>query len=274
MVDLTHLPDPWSGLRQFTAARIALGRAGASLPTAEVLDFALAHAAARDAVHAVLDVDMLKADIEPLRLPVLVLATLARDRLTYLQRPDLGRRLDEESRAILKERAQTWAGSPCDGGGCDVAFIIADGLSAPAAQRQAPALLARLAPMLMGPGLRVGPICIVRQARVAVEDEIGQALGAKVAVILIGERPGLGTAESLGAYLVFDPRAGRTDAQRNCISNIRPGGLNSDDAARTLNYLITESIRRRISGVGLKDERPALGTAGSVAVLPDPPGES
>ena len=249
MAQETHLRDPWSALPRFTAARIALGRAGASLPTAEVLDFAIAHAAARDAVHAVLDLDALLADIEPLQRPVLVLATLARDRLTYLQRPDLGRRLDEESRTILDNMT---------GSESDVVIIIADGLSSPAAQRQAPPLLARLLPMLAGAGLRVGPICVVRQARVAVEDEIGQALRTRVALVLIGERPGLGTAESLGAYLVFDPRVGRTDAERNCISNIRPGGLNSADAAETLLHLITASLRRRISGVALKDERPAL----------------
>lgn len=249
MAQETHHSDPWSALRRFTAARIALGRAGASLPTAEVLDFAIAHAAARDAVHAGLDVEALRADIEPLQLPVLLLATLARDRLTYLQRPDLGRRLDQESRLAL---------DAARGSETDVVFIIADGLSAPAAQRQAPPLLARLLPMLAGTGLRVGPICIALQARVAIEDEIGEALGAKLAVILIGERPGLGTAESLGAYLVFDPAPGRTDAQRNCISNIRPGGLGTPAAAQTLHYLITESLRRRISGVGLKDDRPAL----------------
>jgi len=249
MAQETHHDDAWSTLRRFTSARIALGRAGASLPTAEVLDFALAHAAARDAVHAVLDVDALNAALAPLGLRTVALATMAGDRQIYLQRPDLGRQLDEPSREQL---------GALKGPEVDVAFIVADGLSAPAAQRQAPPLLAALLPMLARAGLSVGPVCIVTQARVVVEDEIGQILGAKVAIILIGERPGLGTAESLGAYLVFDPRAGRTDAERNCISNIRPGGLSSADAAQTLHYLITESLRRRISGVGLKDERPAL----------------
>lgn len=251
MPEFTHFDDPWTSLRRFTSARIALGRAGASLPTAEVVDFTIAHAAARDAVHAALDVEALSAALKSLGLPVVSLATKAADRQIYLQRPDLGRRLDEPSCKALADLRAT---------DVDVALIVADGLSAPAAQRQAPPLLGALLPMLARTGLRVGPICIVRQARVAVEDEIGAALGAKVAVILIGERPGLGTAESLGAYLVFDPRIGRTDAQRNCISNIRPGGLNFSDAAATLHYLITESLRRRISGVGLKDERAALGT--------------
>src|SRR6185437_7084165 len=212
-----HHPDPWSALRSHTSARIALGRAGASLPTAEVLDFAVAHAAARDAVHAALDVDALRADLSSRAIPSVVLSTCAADRQAYLQRPNLGRRLDEASRAALAamEKPET----------PDIVFIIADGLSAPAAQRQSAPLLSVLLPMLQKAGSRIAPICIVRQARVAVQDEIGAALGAKLAVILIGERPGLGTAESLGAYLVFDPCAGRTDAQRNCISNIRPGGL-------------------------------------------------
>lgn len=246
MKKLTHHPDPWSALRNHTSARIALGRAGASLPTAEVLNFAVAHAAARDAVHATLDVDALMHALQPLEHPAIVLATCASDRQTYLHRPDLGRRLDDASAATLGSHR---ARNP------DVVFIVADGLSAPAAQTQAAPLLAELLPMLRDANLTVGPLCIVKQARVAIEDEIGAALGAKLAVILIGERPGLGTAESLGAYLVYDPRPGRTDAQRNCVSNIRPGGLSSAQAVQTLNYLISEALRRQISGVALKDER-------------------
>lgn len=261
MDQITHIRDSWSALRQLTSARIALGRAGGSLPTGQVLDFAVAHAAARDAVHAVLNVDALETALAPLGLQAVQLATNAPDRETYLRRPDLGRQLDGSSRSAL-------ASFPGDEP--DVAIIVADGLSAPAAQRQAEPLLRELVPHLRSVGLRLAPLCIVRQARVAVEDEIGQLLRARVALILIGERPGLGTAESLGAYLVFDPRPGRTDAQRNCVSNIRPGGQTATAAAGTLHYLITESLRRRLSGVALKDHRaPFLPSARAALPRPD-----
>jgi ethanolamine ammonia-lyase small subunit len=224
-----------------------------------VLDFAIAHAVARDAVHSSLDADALKLELEPLGVPILQLSTLAPDRQTYLRRPDLGRRLDSGSKARL---AAPTADQP------DVVLIIADGLSAPAPQRHSAAVLRELLPKLTVDQVRIGPICIVRQARVAVQDEIGLALGAKVAVILIGERPGLGTDDSLGAYLVFDPQVGRIDAQRNCVSNIRPGGLSPPAAAATLHYLIAECLRRRISGVGLKDDRRALLPDSHVPHLP------
>jgi ethanolamine ammonia-lyase small subunit len=247
MTDGTHVPDPWSPLRRHTSARIALGRAGGSLPTGEVLNFAIAHAAARDAVHAELDTGSLLHDLSPLGLDCLLLATQATDRETYLQRPDLGRGLDESSRGTI-------AALPRDER--DIAFIIGDGLSAPAAQRQSLPLLAALLPLLRMSQMIIAPLCIVRHARVAVEDEIGLALRAKIAVMLIGERPGLSTAESLGVYLVFDPKPGRTDAERNCVSNIRTDGLSPAAAAETLIHLIMESLRRRISGVQLKDDRP------------------
>lgn len=249
MADPTFAPDPWSSLRRHTAARIALGRAGGSLPTREVLDFNIAHAAARDAVHATLDVKSLQLALDPLGLECLSLSSMAQDRETYLQRPDLGRRLDEPSRAALAALPR---------GETDVAVIIADGLSAPAAQRQSPVVLQHLLPILKSAQFRLAPLAIVRHARVAIEDEIGSMLGARLAVILIGERPGLGTAESLGAYLVHDPHLGRTDAERNCISNIRDDGLRPAEAAELLGYLITESLRRRISGIALKDERPRV----------------
>ncbi|HEY2588392.1 MAG TPA: ethanolamine ammonia-lyase subunit EutC [Tepidisphaeraceae bacterium] len=248
MENIAYTPDGWINLRRHTVARIALGRAGGSLPTREVLDFSIAHAAARDAVHAELDAEALRAKLAALELPILLLATAAPDRLTYLHRPDLGRRLDEASRETLK-RARDSATET------DVAILVGDGLSAPAAAAQAPAVLARLVPELRRRGLKRAPICIVRQARVAVEDEVGSLLGAKAAIILLGERPGLGANDSLGAYLVFGPRPGRTDAERNCVSNIRPAGLSPDAAAETIAYLVTESIRRRLSGVQLKDER-------------------
>src|SRR5687767_1260259 len=182
------------------------------------------------------------------------LQSAAKDLRAYLLRPDLGRQLDDQSAATLRSRA-----TPAPP---DVALIVADGLSAPAAQRQATPLLVELVPMLQRSGISVSPVFLVRLGRVAIEDEIGHAVGAKAALILLGERPGLGSPDSLGAYLVFDPRPGRSDAERNCVSNIRPGGLGFRAAAHTLHYLITESLRRRISGVALKDERDALPPSG------------
>lgn len=255
----THVPDSWSAVRRHTEARVALGRAGGSLPTAQVLDFGIAHAAARDAVNAAFDVESLLTGLNSIGLPHLVLTTMAHDRETYLRRPDLGRRLDEPSRAALRA---------VEGSGWDVAPIAADGLSPAAVASQVPGLLRELLPMLRAGDLSVAPLCIVRHGRVAVEDEIGSLLGVRVAVILIGERPGLAAAESLGAYLVFDPRPGRTDAERNCVSNIRPGGLGVAAAAATVHYFITESLRRGLSGVALKDQRGRLPASSSSASLP------
>jgi ethanolamine ammonia-lyase small subunit len=244
-------PDPWADLRALTPARIALGRAGGSLPTAEVLAFSAAHAAARDAVWAELDLDRVEADLSGLGLPLVRLATRAPDRATFLRRPDLGRRLDEASAARLVEAAPA--------GGCDVALLLGDGLSAAAAQAHAPALAGALVGALRARGLRPGPVALVRQARVAVEDQVGAALGARAAVILLGERPGLGSPDSLGAYLVLGPRPGRTDAERNCVSNIRPEGLPVAAAVDLVAWLLGEALRRGLSGVALKDERGLLG---------------
>jgi ethanolamine ammonia-lyase small subunit len=243
--------DPWSDLRSLTSARIALGRAGGSLPTAEVLGFSAAHAAAREAVWTELDLDRLEAELAPLELPVLRVASSAPDRATYLRRPDLGRRLDEAGGTRLEQAAPP--------GGCDVAVIIGDGLSAIAAQAHAPALAFDLVARLRARGLRLGPLALARQARVALEDPIGEALGARAAVILLGERPGLGSPDSLGAYLVFGPRPGRTDAQRNCVSGIRPGALPVPAAAELLGWLVGEALRRGLTGVELKDDRGVLG---------------
>jgi ethanolamine ammonia-lyase small subunit len=240
-------PDAWSDLRRFTSARIALGRAGGSLPTAEVLSFAAAHAVARDAVWSALDVERLVADLAPLGWPVVRVASAAPDRPTYLTRPDLGRRLDGASGPRL--------GAAAPAGGCDVALLVGDGLSAKAAQAHAPSVLHELRLALDGRGLTFGPLVVCREARVALMDEVGAALGARLAVILLGERPGLGAADALGAYLVFGPRPGRTDAERNCVSNIRPGGLSPRLAAERLAWLVTEALTRRLSGVALKDER-------------------
>lgn len=247
-------PDPWSQLRKHTSARIALGRAGGSLPTAELLAFAADHADARDAVYSELDVNALTDSLLPLDLPILSLRSRAQDRETYLKRPDLGRRLDAESAAAV------WASATA---GVDVALIIGDGLSAIAAQRHAAAVLMDLVPLLRDRRFLVSPICIVTQARVGVQDEIGALLRARAAVILIGERPGLGAADSLGAYLVYDPAIGKTDAQRNCVSNIRPGQLSPPTAAQALAWLIEQSLLRQISGIDLKDDRdPSMLTSG------------
>ncbi len=224
-----------------------MGRAGGSLPTAEVLEFAKAHAAARDAVRSELDLEALERAVRPIGLPIVKLQTGVPDRQTYLLRPDLGRRLDEASRELL----QAVPGS----GPVDVAIIIADGLSAMAAQVQAPTVAMALVPLLESSHLKIAPLSLVRFGRVAVQDEIGSILGARLALILLGERPGLGTPDSLGAYFVHGPRPGRTDADRNCISNIRPTGLPPAAAAEALHHLIIESLRKQISGVGLKDER-------------------
>lgn len=244
-------PDPWQRLRQFTAARIALGRSGGSLPTREWLDFKLAHARARDAVHQRFDSGRLEMEIIAFGMPALIVNSAVPDPLTYLQRPDLGRRLAAESRRQLNAVTGREVGF-------DLAIIASDGLSALAVHRQTIPLLALLLPRLKQDGWRLAPMVIARFGRVALQDEIGALLNARLALILIGERPGLGSPDSLGAYLVHGPRLGNTDAQRNCISNIRPEGLPHPAAAQTIHYLLTEAKRRRISGIGLKDERPLV----------------
>jgi len=244
------IADSWAPLRSRTSARIALGRAGTSLPTKEVLGFALDHALARDAVHAELDVDRLEADLTGVvkDVPIIRVKSRVADRTMYLQRPDLGRQLDDASRARLMHAKQPG----------DVSIVLADGLSATATQRHAAALCGMLAAGLRESRLSLAPLVIARFARVALQDEIGQALGARCSVILIGERPGLGTPDSLGAYLVFNPKPGNTDADRNCVSNIRPAGLPLEAAAATLLHLLTQSLRLSLSGLGLKDDRAAV----------------
>ena len=239
--------DAWHGLRRHTPARIALGRAGGSVPTRELLDFQLAHALARDAVHQPFDPQQLERDLAALDRPILHLKSAAGDREAYLLRPDWGRRLAESS-------AQTLASSP-NPQGFDVSITLSDGLSALAAHRQIPPLLTELLPLLKQSAFTLAPLAIVPLARVALQDEIGSLQNAKLALILLGERPCLGSPDSLGAYVVFHPTPGRTDADRNCVSNIRPEGLPPPAAARTLHYLITQSLRRRLSGVSLKDDR-------------------
>ena len=252
--------NPWQALRQLTAARIALGRTGASLPTAPQLDFQLAHARARDAVHLALDVPQLLQAFEAVGqvsvADCLQLASAAKDRLSYLQRPDLGRRLSEASRADLKARSPTARPGSADGSAFDfdLAFVVADGLSARAVMQNAAPLLAALVARLAAENGSLAPLSVVTQARVAIGDEIGQLLRARLVVVLIGERPGLSSPDSLGAYLTWMPCVGLRDDSRNCVSNIRPAGLDFDAAAVKLHTLISAMQRRRLSGVLLKDE--------------------
>jgi ethanolamine ammonia-lyase small subunit len=245
--------DPWHPLREATSARIALGRAGGSLPAQEWLRFKSAHAAARDAVHNHFDAERLASEIRGLNLEVIIVDSTAANRLTFLQRPDLGRQLDERSRYALQQAAG--ADTPPD-----LVVIVSDGLSPLAVERHAPPLLAALAPRLSAANWRFAPVVVARFGRVALQDEIGQVLAARLALTLIGERPGLGTPDSMGAYLVYAPRAGNSDANRNCVSNIRPEGLSYEAAADTLFYLLSEARRRQISGVQLKDERAVAGS--------------
>ena len=239
--DLTP-PDAWAELRRHTPARIALGRAGASLPTRELLAFGAAHAQARDAVHWALDLPALLAALPPG--PTLRVASRAPDRASYLRRPDWGRRLDEPSVLRVQAAAQPHA--------VDLVVVAGDGLSALAVQRQLPLLLEALAPMLTG--LQLAPWVVATQARVALGDEIAEHLHARLVLMLVGERPGLSAPDSLGAYLTHAPRVGKLDAERNCVSNIRPEGLAPALAATRLNWLIREALRRRVTGIELKDD--------------------
>jgi ethanolamine ammonia-lyase small subunit len=252
--------DPWRPLRELTAARIALGRAGGSLPTRAHLDFQMAHARARDAVHRALDVDAALTALDGVGLPVLRVHSAAADRREFLLRPDLGRRLSEASRARLAA-AQDAAQDAARGAGrdTDAVFVVADGLSALAVERHAGPLLGRVVPELRREGWTLAPVVLAEQGRVALGDEVGEQLGARLAAVLIGERPGLSAPDSLGVYLTFAPRLGRADAERNCVSNVRPEGLDYPAAAHKLLWLMREARRRRLTGVGLKEEAPALG---------------
>ncbi|WP_124410872.1 ethanolamine ammonia-lyase subunit EutC [Pseudomonas sp. R4-34-07] len=243
------LPDnPWLQLRRLTPARIALGRTGTSIPTNAQLDFQLAHAQARDAVHLPFDHEALSRQFAERGRDSLLLHSAATDRHMYLQRPDLGRRLSDESAQTLRDYA---AAHP---DGVDLAIVVADGLSALAVHKHTAPFLARLEEQTHAEGWSLSPVILVEQGRVAVADEIGQLLGAKMAVILIGERPGLSSPDSLGLYFTYNPKVGLTDAYRNCISNVRLEGLSYGMAAHRLLYLMREACRRQLSGVHLKDE--------------------
>lgn len=257
--------DPLAFLKEFTDARIALGRAGGSLPTGAVLDFRMAHARARDAVHLAFEAEDLCVRLGTRDWSTVSVASAAPDRSTFLQRPDLGRQLDELSRQRL-------AALPGTGTGYDAVFVIGDGLSPLAVQRHVLPLLDLLMPVLRAEGWRIAPLVVAAQARVALGDEIGFILGASMAVMLIGERPGLSSPDSLGVYLTFDPRSGRMDSERNCLSNIRPEGMDYPLAAHKLLYLMREARRRRISGVLLKDDAPPAALSGPYQGTSLPPG--
>ncbi|VVN07901.1 Ethanolamine ammonia-lyase light chain [Pseudomonas fluorescens] len=241
-------PNPLLGLRRLTPARIALGRTGTSMPTHAQLDFQYAHAQARDAVHLPFDHAALGSQLAARGRESLLLHSAATDRNSYLQRPDLGRKLSEASAQTLRDLA---AANP---GGVDLAIVVADGLSALAVHRHTVPFLTRMEEQIEAEGWSVSPVVLVEQGRVAVADEIGELLGAKMVVILIGERPGLSSPDSLGLYFTYNPKIGLTDAYRNCISNVRLEGLSYGMAAHRLLYLMREACRRQLSGVHLKDE--------------------
>jgi ethanolamine ammonia-lyase small subunit len=247
------IQNPWTRLRSFTNARLALGRAGDSLPTQEVLDFGLAHARARDAVHQSLDVEELVRALRAYGFSSLTVQSAARDRAEYLRRTDLGRKLNEADRMLLKGSASRSQNSCSEQSEAfAVAFIIADGLSAIAPARHAVPLLREVASKLEG--WSIAPVIVATQARVAIGDEIGELLRAEMTVMMIGERPGLSSPDSLGIYLTYRPRMGCTDADRNCISNVRPEGLSYEAAAHTLHHLMLAARALGQSGVALKDE--------------------
>jgi len=244
--------DPWQKLRQFTDARIGLGRVGTSVPTSELLRFQLSHAQAIDAVHVPLDSQALVAQINQSKtlaplLPVVQLNSQAKDRIEYLQRPDLGRQLDDDAIAQLKSVAS----EPYD-----LVFVIADGLSSYAISHHAQLFLEKFIDRLNedeDKALNIAPLCIVQQGRVAVGDDVCEALNAKQVILLIGERPGLSSPDSMGLYLTWNAKRGTEDSLRNCISNIRPEGLKYDAAIHKAHYLLKESQRNALSGVNLKD---------------------
>ncbi|MEM8490099.1 MAG: ethanolamine ammonia-lyase subunit EutC [Pseudomonadota bacterium] len=248
--------NPWAELRTFTQARLAQGRAGISLPTSEHLRFQLDHARAIDAVHQPLDLPALLADLERIRMTVagitgepITVSSRAKDRFAYLQRPDLGRQLSEPALADLYEARSSIASN------IDLLIVLADGLSPRAVQEHAPPFLESLLKHLVSEvgSLQLGPLILATQARVAIGDDIGASLDAKLVLVLIGERPGLSAADSLGAYLSWAPRRGNVDSMRNCISNIRPEGLNYAAASAKACYLIREAFRLQLTGVELKD---------------------
>jgi ethanolamine ammonia-lyase small subunit len=258
------MSDPreiWARLAGLTPARIGLGRAGSGLPTREVLRFGLDHAQARDAVHAPMDAEALAGSIAALGFATIPVASQAPDRATYLRRPDLGRRLDPADMSKLQAAAEP----------SDLALVVADGLSARAVHENAAPLLKAFKPLAEQSGWRLTPMVIASQARVALGDAIGEALNARAVAVLIGERPGLSSPDSLGIYLTFGPQIGRSDAERNCISNVRAAGLTHEKAAFKLHWLLARALTLGLSGVTLKDESDrALESGAAAPALPEP----
>ncbi|MDB4883016.1 MAG: eutC [Gemmatimonadetes bacterium] len=237
--------DPWHALASLTPARIALGRTGSALPTTRHLELQLAHALARDAVQRTFDADALVAALHADGREVLRIHSAARDRREYLERPELGRRLGERAEPVLAAHASEW----------DVAFVVGDGLAPLAAERHASSLIRAITARLDA-SWRIAPVVVAEQARVALGDPVGAALGARLVAVLLGERPGMSAHDSLGVYVTWAPRTGRTDAERNCVSNVRPEGLGYDAAAVTIAWLLHEARRRAVTGVGLRVELP------------------
>lgn len=233
-------------LAEMTDARVALGRFGSGAPTKAQLAFLLDHARAREAVWSTVDENRLESDLKALGLDVVSVESMAEDRGSYLRRPDLGRKL---SRASV-ERLDAL---PPEAKGCDVVITIADGLSSSAVDINAVALVRELSALLRFAGLSIGPVAVARQARVALADEVGEILRARITIVLIGERPGLSAADSLGAYITYEPSVGTPDSRRNCVSNMREGGLSMEQAAKTIAGLIADMTKTGVSGVGLKE---------------------
>ena len=237
--------DAWQALRGFTEARIGLGRTGSALPTGEVLKFSMAHARARDAVTTHLDWAPIEESLAGLGLAWVRIESAAEERDTYLRRPDLGRRLSAHSRQTLVELG---------GAKPDLLILVGDGLSSTGVAANAVPLITAFLPLARGSGWSLAPVLLANQARVALGDDAGEMLGARAVAVLIGERPGLTSPDSLGAYLTWAPKVGRKDAGRNCISNIRRGGLSADEAAFKMHWLLRQAFRRELTGVELKDE--------------------
>ncbi|MFV0437249.1 MAG: ethanolamine ammonia-lyase subunit EutC [Desulfopila sp.] len=239
-------PDPWTALKKFTEARIGLGRCGTSLPLEKDLAFRLAHARAKDAVWAMADFVALKTTLSAAGLSSLVLCSRCVDRGEYLTRPDMGRRLADQS-------VKLFAGQPQ---GDDIAIVVCDGLSSPAIDQRAGVIISLLMALLQTTTLTIAPIALVENGRVAIGDEIGELLGARLVIVLIGERPGLTAPHSLGCYLTYHPQVGTTDEMRNCVANIRPGGLEVDAAVKKIAYLVDNAFRLQRTGIALKDRMP------------------
>lgn len=244
-------PDAWANLRRFTDARIGLGRSGSGLPTREVLAFTMAHAEARDAVLTALDWSAVESDVRGLGFETLRVLSAAEDRSTYLRRPDLGRKLHPSSRKMLTDAPQKVMRK-------DLSIVVGDGLSSRGVAANIAAFLTALKPHLMRSDVSLAPISLAHHARVALGDEVGELLGVRAVLVLIGERPGLSSPDSLGAYLTWSPRVGLKDADRNCISNIRVRGLSYDEAAFKLGWLLDQAFKRQLTGVNLKDESSTL----------------